>query len=188
MLQYARRQWPDRVWAIEGANTTQAILTVIEPPMRIDHRHHRHHRRPVSHLLDSRPPRTRRCRRRDRGVVGRELGVTLFDRTSRQVRLTAAGQRLLPEARAVLAAADRTRQVATEVRAVARCAWAPARGWASASPRYSTSLPTPRRHCRSGSSAPALSGGSRWCFLWRTGPVNASIRRSFGLGQPWQRG
>ncbi len=42
----------------------------------------------------------------------RELGVTLFDRTSRTVRLSEAGQRFLPEARAVLAAADRARDVA----------------------------------------------------------------------------
>jgi len=39
----------------------------------------------------------------------RELGAELFDRSSRHVRLTAAGERLLPEARAVLAAADRAR-------------------------------------------------------------------------------
>jgi DNA-binding transcriptional LysR family regulator len=39
----------------------------------------------------------------------RELGVELFDRSPRHVRLTAAGERLLPEARAVLAAADRAR-------------------------------------------------------------------------------
>jgi DNA-binding transcriptional LysR family regulator len=45
----------------------------------------------------------------------RDLGVQLFDRTSRRVRLTAAGERLLPEARAVLAAADKTRQVAAEL-------------------------------------------------------------------------
>jgi DNA-binding transcriptional LysR family regulator len=45
----------------------------------------------------------------------RELGVQLFDRTSRLVRLTASGERLLPEARAVLAATDRTRQVAAEL-------------------------------------------------------------------------
>jgi DNA-binding transcriptional LysR family regulator len=45
----------------------------------------------------------------------RDLGVQLFDRTSRRVRLTAAGERLLPEARTVLAATDRTRQVAAEL-------------------------------------------------------------------------
>jgi DNA-binding transcriptional LysR family regulator len=47
----------------------------------------------------------------------RELGVLLFDRSSRHVRLTAAGERLLPEARAVLAAAGRVRQVAADVAA-----------------------------------------------------------------------
>jgi DNA-binding transcriptional LysR family regulator len=39
----------------------------------------------------------------------RELGVSLFDRSARTVRLTPAGSRLLPEARAVLIAADRAR-------------------------------------------------------------------------------
>ncbi|HVX43497.1 MAG TPA: LysR family transcriptional regulator [Mycobacteriales bacterium] len=38
----------------------------------------------------------------------RELDLALFDRSSRHVRLTGDGERLLPEARAVLAAADRT--------------------------------------------------------------------------------
>jgi DNA-binding transcriptional LysR family regulator len=47
----------------------------------------------------------------------RELGVLLLDRSSRHVRLTAAGERLLPEARAVLAAAGRVRQVAADVAA-----------------------------------------------------------------------
>ncbi|GAA3219630.1 LysR substrate-binding domain-containing protein [Nonomuraea helvata] len=47
----------------------------------------------------------------------RELGVSLFDRSTRRVRLTGAGERLLPEARTVLAAADRTRQVAADIRA-----------------------------------------------------------------------
>lgn len=47
----------------------------------------------------------------------RELGMQLFDRTSRRVRLTAAGERLLPEARSVLSAAGRTRQVAAEIAA-----------------------------------------------------------------------
>ena len=40
----------------------------------------------------------------------RELGVDLFDRSSRLVRLTPAGQRLLPEARAVLVATARARR------------------------------------------------------------------------------
>lgn len=39
----------------------------------------------------------------------RELGAELFDRSPRRVRLTGAGERLLPEARAVLAAAERAR-------------------------------------------------------------------------------
>jgi DNA-binding transcriptional LysR family regulator len=47
----------------------------------------------------------------------RELGVPLFDRSSRHVRLTAAGERLLPEARAVLGAAARARQVAAGITA-----------------------------------------------------------------------
>jgi DNA-binding transcriptional LysR family regulator len=42
----------------------------------------------------------------------RELGVLLFDRSSRHVRLTTAGERLLPQARSALAAVDRVRRVA----------------------------------------------------------------------------
>ncbi|TNC29206.1 LysR family transcriptional regulator [Amycolatopsis alkalitolerans] len=41
----------------------------------------------------------------------RELGVELFDRSPRTVRLTAAGQLFLPDARAVLAAENRARAV-----------------------------------------------------------------------------
>jgi DNA-binding transcriptional LysR family regulator len=48
------------------------------------------------------------------GRLERELGVRLFERTTRHVRLTPAGERLLSEARAVLAAADRLRTVAAE--------------------------------------------------------------------------
>lgn len=44
----------------------------------------------------------------------RQLGVRLFDRSTRHVRLTPAGERLLPEARAVLAAAEHLRTVAAE--------------------------------------------------------------------------
>ncbi|GAA3180007.1 LysR family transcriptional regulator [Nonomuraea roseoviolacea] len=47
----------------------------------------------------------------------RELGVSLFTRTTRRVHLSGAGERLLPEARAVLAAAHHARQVAADVRA-----------------------------------------------------------------------
>ncbi|MEU8530968.1 MULTISPECIES: LysR family transcriptional regulator [Streptomyces] len=49
------------------------------------------------------------------GRLERELGVVLFDRTTRRVRLSGAGERLLPEARAVLAAADRTARVAADI-------------------------------------------------------------------------
>ncbi len=47
----------------------------------------------------------------------RELGVPLFGRSSRHVRLTTAGERLLPEARAVLAAAGNACQVAAAIAA-----------------------------------------------------------------------
>ncbi len=44
----------------------------------------------------------------------RELGVSLLDRSSRRVRLTTAGSRFLPEARAVLAAVEQARARATD--------------------------------------------------------------------------
>ncbi|MEV5975739.1 LysR family transcriptional regulator [Streptomyces sp. NPDC052114] len=49
-----------------------------------------------------------------------EWGVTLFERSTRHVRLSGAGERLLPEARAVLAAAGRTRRVAADLAGGAR--------------------------------------------------------------------
>lgn len=45
-----------------------------------------------------------------------ELGVRLFERTNRRVRLTQAGERILVEARATLRAADATRRVAERAR------------------------------------------------------------------------
>lgn len=46
----------------------------------------------------------------------RELGVALFDRTTHRVALTDAGQALLPEARATLAAAAAAREAVDQVR------------------------------------------------------------------------
>ncbi|MEV6974174.1 LysR family transcriptional regulator [Kitasatospora sp. NPDC093806] len=46
----------------------------------------------------------------------RELGVVLFDRSTRGTRLSTAGARLLPQARAVLAAAERIRHTAADLR------------------------------------------------------------------------
>jgi len=43
-----------------------------------------------------------------------ELGATLFERSTKRVSLTAAGARVLPEARAVIEAVDRVRSAASE--------------------------------------------------------------------------
>ncbi|WP_327281418.1 MULTISPECIES: LysR family transcriptional regulator [unclassified Streptomyces] len=45
----------------------------------------------------------------------RELGVSLFERSTRHVHLSGAGGLLLPEAHAVLGAVNRTRQVAADI-------------------------------------------------------------------------
>jgi DNA-binding transcriptional LysR family regulator len=47
----------------------------------------------------------------------RDLGVELFDRTTRTVRMTEAGRRLVPHARAVLAATARARTAMDDLRA-----------------------------------------------------------------------
>ena len=46
--------------------------------------------------------------------VESELGATLFERSTKRVSLTAAGARVLPEARAVIEAVDRVRSAASE--------------------------------------------------------------------------
>ncbi|MFF0738998.1 LysR family transcriptional regulator [Streptomyces sp. NPDC004111] len=47
----------------------------------------------------------------------REWNMLLFERTTRRVRLSAAGERMLPEARAVLAAADSAARLADAIQA-----------------------------------------------------------------------
>ena len=49
-------------------------------------------------------------------ALERELGVTLFDRSTHRVELSDAGRALLPEARATLAAADAAREAVDQVR------------------------------------------------------------------------
>ena len=86
-----------------------------------------HFGRAAARLHLSAPPLSQRIRE-----LEADLGVRLFDRTSRQVALTDAGARLLDEARAVLAAADHLSAVAAQL---ARAGTALALGYCHGSER-----------------------------------------------------
>ena len=72
----------------------------------------RHFGRAAARLHMSTPPLSQRIREFER-----DLGVSLFTRSSRRVELTRDGERLLAEARAVLHAAERFEQTATRLSA-----------------------------------------------------------------------
>lgn len=74
----------------------------------------RHFGRAATRLHMSAPPLSQRVRE-----LEAELGLTLFERSSRNVQLTPAGERLLDEARAVLAAVDHFEQTAEQLTLVA---------------------------------------------------------------------
>jgi DNA-binding transcriptional LysR family regulator len=69
-----------------------------------------HFGRAAARLHMSTPPLSQRIRE-----LESELGLTLFERTSRRVALTAAGERLLGEARLVLRAADGFERMASQL-------------------------------------------------------------------------
>jgi len=73
----------------------------------------RHFGRAAARLHMSTPPLSQRIRE-----LEAVLGLTLFDRTSRSVDLTEAGERLLNEARAVLRSAERFEQTAQQLTSV----------------------------------------------------------------------
>lgn len=70
-----------------------------------------HFGRAAALLGTAQPPLSRTIR-----ALERELGTDLFDRSRRQVRLTAAGELLVPEARELLSRADRLRAVLRRAR------------------------------------------------------------------------
>ncbi|MGH9132475.1 MAG: LysR family transcriptional regulator, partial [Ilumatobacteraceae bacterium] len=72
-----------------------------------------HFGRAAERLHMSTPPLSQRIRE-----LEADLGLTLFERTSRRVELTPAGERLLGEARLVLRAADGFDRVAAELASV----------------------------------------------------------------------
>lgn len=71
----------------------------------------RHFGRAAARLHMSAPPLSQRI-----AELETDLGVVLFERTSRRVDLTPAGERLLPAARSVLRAAEEFEELAGEVR------------------------------------------------------------------------
>ena len=69
-----------------------------------------HFRRAAAQLHLAQPALSQQIR-----VLERELGAQLFERTNRRVELTPAGSALLPEARALLAQAERASSLAARV-------------------------------------------------------------------------
>lgn len=69
-----------------------------------------HFGRAALRLSIAQPPLSHQIR-----VLEEELGARLFDRNNRRVELTAAGMALLPEARALLAQAEKASTIAARV-------------------------------------------------------------------------